>query len=125
MRILLCRWPWFILAILVGAMAWALYEILPIEPRWRLALDDVKFGRPEFFWEPGGSRVRLFGRDAWPPRIADGTGSTIFFEPPPRGSAGPVVLDVASGRIASKLPDHAAQVSFTHSPDGRYGVGIL
>ncbi|MBI3407432.1 MAG: WD40 repeat domain-containing protein [Planctomycetes bacterium] len=102
------RWRLLSLLACLAALGWTLYRVLPIEPRWQMAV-KCDFNTLEFHWYSDSKRVRVISG----------------FE----GLVAPqatMLLDVSDGSLISpceKLPTFWRNIIL--SPGASYGLGLL
>lgn len=97
------------LCLLLVTTGWGLYERLPFEPRWQIAVDP-RFREFHSHWDSATGTVRVIP-------------SSTFFRSSVSG--GPIlVFDTSTGILSAKYSDESEQFDdFHYSPDGRFALG--
>ncbi|MBI3412089.1 MAG: WD40 repeat domain-containing protein [Planctomycetes bacterium] len=102
MQSLLRFWPKLVAALLLVAVGFLLYQIAPMEPRWRVTWDEKGMDEPKFSWDMEGQKVRL----RWNPR-------SIGYDLK--------VLDLNNGKEFARY-GAAGLIALLYSPDGRHAL---
>ncbi|MBI3412091.1 MAG: WD40 repeat domain-containing protein [Planctomycetes bacterium] len=119
MQSLLRFWPKLVAASFLVAVAAILYQIAPMEPRWRVTWVEKGMDAPEFYWDTQGPKVRLL----WNPKK--------HFPPEPRLLARETVFDLKvldlrdgreQGRHGCSTNGERQIWDLVYSEDGRNGI---